>query len=99
MTGQSDEGHSKVVTAGMASARVEPYIAPMRPPEDGNSPTAAMDELVQSVAFRAGISLTQAADAVSAMLVFLAARLPSQVSGRIHELLRAAPAAPEGDLP
>jgi hypothetical protein len=58
-----------------------------------------MDELVQSVSLRAGISLTQAADAVAVMLVFLAARLPSQVSGRIHELLRAAPAAPESDPP
>jgi hypothetical protein len=46
-----------------------------------------MDELVRSVALRAGISPTQAAQAVSAMLAYLAARLPSPVVGHIHELL------------
>ena len=43
-----------------------------------------MVELVHSVALRAGISPAQA---VSAMLAFLAARLPSPTVGHIHELL------------
>jgi len=60
-----------------------------------------MDELVHSVALRAGISPAQAAQAVSAMLAFFAARLPSPVVGHIHELLldnaAAAPSTSEGE--
>ena len=46
-----------------------------------------MDELIQLVAQRAGISSAQAALAVSAMLGYLTARLPSPVVGRIREQL------------
>lgn len=48
----------------------------------------AMDDLVRSVALRAGISPAQAAHAVCATLTFLAARLPSPVMGHIHEAVR-----------
>lgn len=46
-----------------------------------------MDELIQLVEQRAGISSAQAALAVAAMLGYLAARLPSPVVGRIREQL------------
>ena len=46
-----------------------------------------VDELIQLVAQRAGISLAQAALAVSSMLSYLTARLPSPVVGRIREQL------------
>ena len=46
-----------------------------------------MDELIQRVARRAGISPGQAALAVAAMLGYLAMRLPSPVIGRIREQL------------
>lgn len=46
-----------------------------------------VDELIQLVAQRAGISSAQAALAVSAMLSYLTARLPSPVVGRIREQL------------
>jgi hypothetical protein len=59
-------------------------------------PDTRQDELVRSVAFRAGISPAQAAQAVSAMLAFLAARLPSPVLGHIHELLLDSVAAVRG---
>jgi hypothetical protein len=55
-----------------------------------------MDELVRSVALRAGISPAQAAQAVSAMLAYLAARLPSPVVGHIHELLLQSAAPADG---
>jgi hypothetical protein len=45
----------------------------------------ATDDLIHSVALRAGISPAEAARAVSATLAFLAARLPSPVMGHIHE--------------
>jgi len=44
-------------------------------------------ELIQLVAQRAGISSAQAALAVSAVLGYLTARLPSPVVGRIREQL------------
>ena len=46
-----------------------------------------MDELVQLVAQRVGIPSAQAALAVSAVLDYLTARLPSPLVGRIRELL------------
>ncbi len=46
-----------------------------------------VDELIQLVAQRAGISPAQAALAVAAMLGYLTARLPSPVVGRIREQL------------
>lgn len=46
-----------------------------------------MDELIQLVAQRAGISSAQAALAVAAMLNYLTVRLPSPVVGRIREQL------------
>ena len=46
-----------------------------------------MDELVQRVAQRAGIRSAQAVLAVSAMLDYLTARLPSPLVGRIREQL------------
>lgn len=57
-----------------------------------------MDELIQLVAQRAGISPAQAALAIAAMLSHFAARLPSPVVGRIRELLEEAqpPSDPDG---
>ena len=57
-----------------------------------------MDELIQLVAQRAGISPAQAGLAISAMLSYLAARLPSPVVGRIREQLGEAqpPLHPDG---
>ena len=46
-----------------------------------------VDELVQLVAQRAGIRSAQAVLAVSAMLDYLTARLPSPLVGRIREQL------------
>jgi hypothetical protein len=46
-----------------------------------------MDELIQMVARRAGISSAQSALAIAAMLAYLAMRLPSPVIGRIREQL------------
>jgi hypothetical protein len=46
-----------------------------------------MDELTKLVAQSAGISAAQAALAVSAMLGYLTARLPSPLVGRIREEL------------
>ena len=46
-----------------------------------------VDELIRLVAQRAGIPSAQAAAAVSAMLSYLTARLPSPVVGRIREQL------------
>ncbi len=46
-----------------------------------------MDELIQLVAQRAELSPAQAALAVSAMLAYLTARLPSPMVGRIREQL------------
>lgn len=61
-----------------------------------------MDELIRLVAQRAGISPTQAAQAVAAVLNYLAVRLPSPVVGRIREQLEEAqsprnPDVPQGD--
>lgn len=57
-----------------------------------------MDELIQLVAQRAGISSAQATLAVSAMLSYLTVRLPSPVVGRIREQLGEAkpPRNPDG---
>ena len=57
-----------------------------------------MDELIQLVARRAGISYAQAALAVAAMLGHLTARLPSPVVGRIRELLGAVQSPRQPDL-
>lgn len=46
-----------------------------------------VNELIRLVAQRAGISSAQASLAVSAMLSYLTARLPSPVVGRIREQL------------
>ena len=46
-----------------------------------------VDELIRLVAQRAGISSDQAALAVSAMMGYLTARLPSPLVGRIREQL------------
>ena len=57
-----------------------------------------MDELIQRVAQRAGISPAQASLAIAEMLSYLTARLPSPVVGRIRELLGEAqhPRSPDG---
>lgn len=52
-----------------------------------------MDELIQTVARAAGLSPEQAALAVSAMLCFFTARLPSALVGELHAHLRAPAAA------
>ena len=46
-----------------------------------------VDELIQRVTQQAGISPAQAKLAVSAILDYLTARLPSTVVGRIHKQL------------
>ena len=46
-----------------------------------------VDELIQRVTQQAGISPAQAKLAISAILDYLTARLPSTVVGRIHEQL------------
>ncbi len=56
-----------------------------------------VDELIQLVAQEAGISSAQAAHAVTAMLGYLTARLPSPVVGRIREQLGAIPGPPKTD--
>lgn len=56
-----------------------------------------MDELIQLVAQGADISPAQATLAVSAMLSYLTARLPSPVVGRIRELLGEALDPPHSD--
>ncbi|MCB1967756.1 MAG: hypothetical protein KDI64_17440 [Candidatus Accumulibacter sp.] len=56
-----------------------------------------MNELIQLVAQRAGISPVQAKLAVSAMLAYLTARLPSPVVGRIREQLGVALCPSEAD--
>ena len=62
-----------------------------------------VDELIQLVAQRAGISPAQAALAVAEMLSYLTARLPSPVVGRIREQLGEAqhprrPGGTQGDV-
>ena len=57
-----------------------------------------MDELVQMVAQRGGISSAQAELAVSAMLDYLTARLPSPLVGRIREQLGEVPGARPPDV-
>ncbi len=57
----------------------------------------AVDELIQLVAQEAGISSAEATRAVSAMLGYLTARLPSPVVGRIREQLDAVPGPRNGD--
>ena len=54
-----------------------------------------MDELIRLVAQRADISSAKAALAVTAMLGYLTARLPSPVIGRIREQLADAHGAGE----
>ncbi len=49
--------------------------------------TFKVDELIQRVARQAGISPAQAELAISAVLNYLTARLPSTVAGRIREQL------------
>lgn len=49
-----------------------------------------LDELIKLVAQRAGITSEQATRAVSAILAYLTARLPSSVVGRIREQLEEA---------
>jgi hypothetical protein len=64
-------------------------------------PTAEIfevDGLIQLVAQRAGISSAQAALAVSAILGYLTARLPSPVVGRIHEQLGGVQSRPKPDV-
>lgn len=57
-----------------------------------------MDELIELVAQRAGISSAQAALSVSAMLGYLTARLPSPVVGRIREQLGEAQSLRQPDV-
>ena len=57
-----------------------------------------MDELIQLVAQRAGISSAQSALAVAAMLGYLTARLPSPVVGRIREQLVEVPSPRQPDV-
>lgn len=57
-----------------------------------------MDELIQLVAQRAGISSAQAALAVSVTLGYLTARLPSPLVGRIREQLYEAPGPRQPDV-
>lgn len=89
----SDEGNIKLMTCGPRERPINPVDC--RREEDFWSflcklPTLGyfdVDELIQLVAQRAGISSAQAALAVAAMLGYLTARLPSPVVGRIREQL------------
>jgi hypothetical protein len=54
-----------------------------------------MDELIDAVQRQAGISEEQAEIAVSAILTFLSARLPSPLVGRIQALLENTSAPPK----
>ena len=54
-----------------------------------------MNELIDAVQRKAGISEEQAAIAVSAILAFLSARLPSPLVGRIQALLENTSALPK----
>jgi len=56
-----------------------------------------MDELIDAVQRQAGISEEQAAIAVSAILAFLSARLPSPLVGRIQALLESIDQRPQRD--
>jgi uncharacterized MAPEG superfamily protein len=47
----------------------------------------AMTALLESICVRAGISQDQARSTLEAILVFLAAKLPSPVMGRIRQAL------------
>jgi hypothetical protein len=59
-----------------------------------------MDELIQLVAERAGISPEQARIAVSTMLRALASRLPSPIIGQIRSMLdEAEPSLARGPWP
>jgi len=60
--------------------------------------TVIVDELIQLVAQRAGISPAHAALAISTMLDYLTARLPSPVVGRIREQLGEAPSSRNPDI-
>ena len=53
------------------------------------APLAMMDELIDAVARAASLPQNQAALAVSAMLRFFTARLPSALVGELHARLRA----------
>ena len=64
------------------------------PPQHGCN----VDELIQRVVLRAGISRAQASLAIAEMLSYLTARLPSPVVGRIREQLGETlyPRSPDG---
>jgi hypothetical protein len=70
-------------------------IASVQPPAPGY---LKVDELLQLVVQRAGISSAQAALAVSAMLDYLKARLPSPLVGRICEQLGELPGPHRPDV-
>ncbi|MHB8668733.1 MAG: DUF2267 domain-containing protein [Burkholderiales bacterium] len=99
----SDEGNIKLMTCGPRERPRNPVDCVR---EDvfwsflGKLPTLGyfdVDELIQLVAQRAGISSAQAALAVATMLGFLTARLPSPVVGRIREQLGEVPFPYEPD--
>jgi len=56
-------------------------------PRASDTPGIVLDELIQLVAQRAGITRAQAELAIACVLGYLAARLPSPVVGRIREQL------------
>jgi hypothetical protein len=56
-----------------------------------------VDELIQRVTQQAGISPAEAKLAISAILDYLTARLPSTVVGRIHEQLSDAQSSHDPD--
>ena len=58
-----------------------------------------MDELIDAVARAASLPQNQAALAVTAMLRFFTARLPSALVGELHARLRAPPVADESGGP
>jgi len=90
-----DESNIKLMTCGPRNRARHPVVS--RDDRDfGSYPRTLLtlglfevDELIQLVAREAGISSAQAARAVSAMLGYLTARLPSPIVGRIHEQLDA----------
>jgi hypothetical protein len=89
----SDESNIKLMTCGPRKRAKHPVDSRhdgdfwLFPRKLATPEIFEVDELIQLVEQRAGISSAQAALAVAAMLGYLTARLPSPVVGRISEQL------------
>lgn len=89
----SDESNIKLMTCGPRGRPRHPVDSyrggdvRLFPRKRATAEIFEVNELIQLVEQRAGISSAQAALAVSAILGYLTARLPSPVVGRIREQL------------